>query len=682
VYCMKTLKQRTFGSWALRAFSPCGLAAIIIAGLVFTGCEDPKDDTKPDPNKPVPVTGVTVVPSTLKLVVGQTGTVVAQVSPSTATNKTVTWSSSNDSVVSVDRRSGVYRGEGKGTASIIVKTTDGERVASCEVTVETVAVTSVALNKKTLELFIPAYEALTVTVFPAEATNKTVNWGTSDSSKATVNGSGRVTAVAEGVVTITVTSADDPTKTDTCTVTVKKVPVTSVTLFPKTLTLSVGGNPGLSSPTVLPANATFKTVSWESSNTSAATVTADGRIIPVAVGETTITVKSTDDPTKTDTCVVNVVAAKKKIDGMVWIEPGSFMMGARDDELAYPTERPRHQVTLTAGFYMGEIGVSQDLYREVMGEENNPSFFDLWDREVFTNPAILQYAPYWPVDSVTWYDAVEFCNKLSTKKGLTPVYTIEDRTPATGYPITNATVTATWTNNGYRLPTEAQWEYACRAGTTTDYNIARLNGANIIGYGSNNITVDDANFDDDSDDAWWQTNPGGTDPSNPQWPWLAYPPNAWGLYDMHGNLEEWCWDWFANYTAAAATDPRTDTQSSQGNFRVTRGGSWYDEDPGDIRSASRNGWGPGSLLVNSYYPQGRGFPWLGFRVVLPESAASAFTSQIRPSLQGGRQIALSSIKSAVTLTANRLGVTSKDSSIRPSALKVRRERIEGVDGEY
>jgi uncharacterized protein YjdB len=669
---MKTLKHRTFGS---RAFSPwafAGLAAIIVAGLVFTGCKDP-DSGSTDGTKTVAVKSVTLNETELDLLVGDQTTLLHSVSPSNATNPAVSWSSSLERVATVSNN-GRVTALSDGVTNITVKTQDGGKMATCKITVGSVAVTGVTLNKSTLPLFIGGTEQLNHTVLPTNATVKNVTWTSSDDTKATVNG-GLVRGVAEGTVTITVASTSDPSKKAECTVTVSKVAVTSVTLSETTLTMSAEGTARYLTHTVLPANATYKGVTWTSdppSGTVYLTTLSTGgvRVDAIAKGTATITVTSDDDNTKMATCTVTVGERKPNVPGMVWIEPGTFMMGARDDEIAYNSERPRHQVTLT-GFYMTEIGVPQELYEDVMGY--NPSFFV---------PQLSGMLAHWPVDSVTWYDAVEFCIKLTAKKaGLTQVYTMTERVPTdeTKYPITSATVTVNWDATGYRLPTEAEWEYACRAGTTTDYNTG------------NSITSDEANFDYN----FGQTFPGGPDPLYPDEPWIIYPPNDWGLYDMHGNVEEWCWDWLQMpYTAGAVTNPRGPTvpptyPGGDGvlrSYKVARGGSFIDEVE-DIRSASRNGWTPGAIYSDPDDPDEDfpyGLPWMGFRVVLPESAGSVVgTSQIRPSLQGDRQTAPSSIRSAVTLTVKRLGVTLKGKldSIRPLVLKVRRNGIEGAAGE-
>jgi formylglycine-generating enzyme required for sulfatase activity len=180
---------------------------------------------------------------------------------------------------------------------------------------------------------------------------------------------------------------------------------------------------------------------------------------------------------------------------------------------------------------------------------------------------------------VTWYDAVEFCNKLSEKEGFQSVYTIRGRTPATGYPIIGATVTADWGKNGYRLPTEAQWEYAAKGGGNSPGNYT---------YAGSN-TIDDV--------AWYGSN---GDSKTHEVGKKA--PNGLALYDMSGNVWEWCWDWYGDYSGGAQRDP---TGAASGANRVERGGSWVNSAE-YVRSSVRY----------NYYPD-LGDYNLGFRVVLP-----------------------------------------------------------------
>ena len=209
---------------------------------------------------------------------------------------------------------------------------------------------------------------------------------------------------------------------------------------------------------------------------------------------------------------------------MIWIKPGTFT-------------RSGYNVTLSKGFWLGKYEVTQAQYEAVMG--TNPSYFKGSDL---------------PVECVTWHNATNFCAKLNAQEKAA------GRLPS-GYE--------------YTLPTEAQWEYACRAGTTGDYNV---NGATL------------------SDLGWYADNS-----NSKTHPVGQKKPNAWGLYDMHGNVWEWCLDWYGDYPSSAVTDPKG---PSSGSDRVIRGGGWSGN-ANRCRSAYRN--------LN--YP-GFGYGHIGFRVAL------------------------------------------------------------------
>ena len=229
-----------------------------------------------------------------------------------------------------------------------------------------------------------------------------------------------------------------------------------------------------------------------------------------------------------------------------WIPPGQFIMGSPESEVGRRTDETEHSVILTKGFWLGQTPVTQIQWIAVMGD-NNPSHFNIKRNS--------------PVDSVTWEDTMNFCRKLNTR---TPSLT------APGWK---------WT-----IPTESQWEYACRSGASTSYQ-------------SNLDTA-----------AWYEGNSDETQNV------ASKTPNAWDLYDMHGNVTEWCRDWYGEYSTEQATDPRGPrTRIKQSYGRVYRGGSWAST--GDsCRSASRS-----QMILN---PPSSGFSQYiassGFRLALVE----------------------------------------------------------------
>lgn len=152
-----------------------------------------------------------------------------------------------------------------------------------------------------------------------------------------------------------------------------------------------------------------------------------------------------------------------------------------------------------------------------------------------------------PISYVNWYEAVEFCNKLSTKSGFSKCYTINGKD-----------VICDWNSNGWRLPTEAEWEYACKAGTTSD-----LYNGNILNTSCNQL-------DTILDKIGWYCG----NSNNTVYPVGRKAPNKFGLYDMSGNVSEWCWDWYGAYSKANLTDPKGDGSNP---WRIIRGGSYSKE---------------------------------------------------------------------------------------------------------
>jgi formylglycine-generating enzyme required for sulfatase activity len=247
---------------------------------------------------------------------------------------------------------------------------------------------------------------------------------------------------------------------------------------------------------------------------------------------------------------------------LVFIPPGAFRMGSPTNELDrepfYPliVEGPQTAVTISKGFWMGKYLVTQGEYLAVMG--TNPSHFN-GDRSGEEPPFNQNYGTDLtrPVETVSWFNATNYCGKLT------------QQARAAGRISTNSV---------YRLPTEAEWEYACRAWTSTRFS-----------YG------DDPGYTDLDQYAWYDANSGA----------MTHPvgqklPNPWGLYDMHGNVAEWCHDWYAPYPGGIAIDPQG---PATGSTRIGRGGPWF-RTASNCRSAWRNAVSPDTMGA------------AGFRVVL------------------------------------------------------------------
>ena len=226
---------------------------------------------------------------------------------------------------------------------------------------------------------------------------------------------------------------------------------------------------------------------------------------------------------------------------LLGIPAGRFTMGSPDDEPGRDDEEVQHEVTLTRTFLLSRTEVTQGQWESVMN----------------TNPSLLD-TPSLPMGDVNWWDTLEYTNRLSVSEGLVACYTLTGctGTPGWNFSCTGVSVNAADGNPllcaGYRLPTESEWEYAYRAGTTTAF----YNG------GITDTDCDDPNLDQ----IGWYCGNG----SRREVVGLSLP-NAWGLYDMAGNVFEWCWDWYGTYPGAVS-DPLGPTT---GSFRVFRGGSFF-----------------------------------------------------------------------------------------------------------
>ena len=253
----------------------------------------------------ISVSSISLDKTSLTMTEGETQSLTATVTPDNATDKSLSWSSSNNSVATISS-DGQVTAVSAGSATITVKTNDGGKTATCTVTVKAkvISVTGVSLNTTSLTMTEGDTQTLTATVSPSNATDKSVTWSSSNTSVATVSSSGVVTAKSPGTATITVRT-NDGGKTATCTVTVKAkvIPVTGISLNTSSMTMKVGETKALSA-TVAPSNATDKTVTWISSNTSVATVDSNGKVNAKSAGSATI---SATAGSFTANCSVTVV---------------------------------------------------------------------------------------------------------------------------------------------------------------------------------------------------------------------------------------------------------------------------------------------------------------------------------------------------------------------------------------
>ncbi|MBN1335148.1 MAG: SUMF1/EgtB/PvdO family nonheme iron enzyme [Deltaproteobacteria bacterium] len=230
---------------------------------------------------------------------------------------------------------------------------------------------------------------------------------------------------------------------------------------------------------------------------------------------------------------------------MIHVATGSFVMGSPENEAGRNTDERRHDVRITRSFWLGQREVTQDLWIAVMG----------------TTPFVKDYkgvplvGSRLPAQSVSWFDAIRFCNALSARDGLEPAYVVNGDE-------------VSWSSSarGYRLPTEAEWEYAARAGTDRAYTGARGSGG----------LCSVANVADATARRKWPMWTGAV-PCNDGFlgpaPVGSLQPNPWGLFDMSGNVSEWVWDRYGPYADGPVDDP---SGATTGSLHLARGGSWAD----------------------------------------------------------------------------------------------------------
>ncbi len=499
----------------------------------------------------------------------------ATILPSTA-HQEVVWTSSNADVATVSE-SGLVTPISLGNAIITASTVDGSnKKAMCVITVLPAVATEVHLNQTAAGLKIGQTLQLNATVIPSDASQE-VEWKSSNTTVATVNSNGLVTAVNLGDATVTATTKDGTNLSASCEVTVAPEFASNITLNHSSINMHFGETSQLEA-TITPSDAS-QTVTWTSSDPSVLSVDDNGLLFAKALGNATVTATTTDGTNLSATCSVTVshrytysndvdcdgtvtaaditalydylldgdmryistsdvnddgsvnaaditsvyeellngssgsgsgsIVVEYEVNGvkfnMVRVEGGTFLMGATPEQgnEAASNEMPAHEVTLSP-YFIGETEVTQELWKAVMGSNPSNHKGDLY-----------------PVEKITWYNCSTFVSKLNQMTG-----------------------------KNFRLPTEAEWEYAARGGNKSK------------GYkysGSDNL-----------DDVAWNNENSG----NVTHEVSTKTPNELGIYDMSGNVWEWCQDILGNYNPDPQTNP---TGATSGSYRVFRGGKFNDD---------------------------------------------------------------------------------------------------------
>ncbi len=459
----------------------------------------------------------------------------------------VTWTSSDESIVTVTVSSSsdkicFVKTMGIGTA-VVTAEVEGAK-ASCTMNVydpNSVLVTDITLSSTTISLEVGQSSGVMTTIAPSNAANKTLKWTSSNPDVATVSSSGNtegiIKATGFGTATITCAATDGSGVTATCEVTVINTNLVSgITLSDERVELDIKETYTLT-PTITPSDAGNKSVNWTSNKPEVATVNSDGEVTAKRPGRAVITCAAADESGVKAYCYVVVSPyITYTVNGikfkMVYINGGTFKMGAQSENSYFPNydpeassdESPVHDVTLN-DFCIGETEVTQGLWKAVMG--SYPTVFPVDD---------------YPATGINWLMARTFITMLNQLTG-----------------------------EKFRLPTEAEWEFAARGGTKSQ------------GYkysGSDNVYDVAQCYDSEVFDKV-----------------AKLQPNELGLYDMSGNVSEWCQDYYDAYSPLAQDNPKG---PESGSRRVHRGGScgW-----GDWRVSSRASEEPGN---RDYHYMGHG----------------------------------------------------------------------------
>lgn len=540
------------------------------------------------------VTDIVLDRNEVDMIKGSQVQLKADVLPVTVQERTVTWSSDNQGVAFVEQ-TGLVEAISAGTANISAAV--GGKTAVCKVNVGAVPVESVAITLDdeegtpavSAEIYRTKTLQLKVRVVPEDVlgTEYSAIWKSGDDKIATVDDKGLVTAVAkEGKTMISVTVGD---KTAECEVAALPCPVDFILCDVTSKSLKVGET--WTMPVAVNPADNDDTIVWASTDEAVATVDDNGLVTAVGKGNAKITAKSKLWPKahygECDVMVYEDVDALEM--KFVTIPAGSFWMGSPDGKSELPKEpnrlsnETRHKVTITKSFQIGVYEVTNAQYAKFLNETGVKD-----DGKSATTKTVLLYA-----------------SSGSSDWGLHYETSAEKWVPAPGYdnyPVINvnwngAVEFAEWA--GGSLPTEAQWEYACRGGKD-DLPFGIGDGKHLDGTMANYMCRKIYDYDKGG------SIPSDAKPLDRTCEVGSYTPNAYGLYDMHGNVYEWCSDYFVYDLGSDEDIDPTGPDTSKDGFRVVKGGNWYLASI-QCRSAAREGYSPEAT-------EGAKF---GFRIVKP-----------------------------------------------------------------
>lgn len=522
-------------------------------------------------DRPVAVTDVVISPSSLSIAVGDSSELSVTVLPEDASDKAVRWSSENPKVATVST-TGKVKAVGIGETVIAAYSESSLAIsAKCQITVTPIPISELKLNTEAQTITRGNEAQLECTVLPEEAAQYyTVLWSSNNEAVATVDQTGHIISVAPGEAVIT---AEAGGKSVSCTITVKEVEVTMIYFTVKSATVKVGETYQLK-PSIFPAEAaSIAVITYQSADPAIAAVSETGLVSGVAPGTVTMTASAGG---KSATCEILVPSGDAPLAlEFVTIPAGTFVMGSPDAELYHRRNEVLHTVTISKPFQIGKYEVTNYQYAEFLNAtevDGNGLSKAGKDLMVLASSGDSDWGLHY-ID-----------NKWVPVEGY-------DNYPAINVTWTGANAFAAWA--GGSLPTEAQWEYACRGGLESmPFNIGdgkNLNGK-LANYDARKEVADGVESFDAKREYPNKTTKVG-----------SYPANGYGCYDMLGNVIEWCNDYLDE---SLSSDPVTDpTGPATGAFKVRRGGN-YKTNPRVTRCAYRDGADP--TFTESIY---------GFRIV-------------------------------------------------------------------